>query len=229
MTEAEWLQCSDPRVMLDLVRFRKSRRKLELFSVACCRHLVSFADFSFDSEVAIDNRFGEAVDVAEKFADGLATREEKQLIEDAVRHDDALPGQIAMPRTVKWEIEATLGGGWDFWVTRFTSMLPIASPHSEKWSDLKAKSRRQCDWLRDIFGNPFRPVALDPAWLRWNDGLIRHAAQRIYDERAFTDLPILGDALEDSGCRDADILEHCRRPGEHVRGCWVVDLLLGKE
>ena len=81
---------------------------------------------------------------------------------------------------------------------------------------------------RDILAMPMRPVALPPAWLAWNDGAIRKLAQSIYDARAFDRLPLLADALEDAGCTDADILSHCRTPGEHVRGCWVVDLLLGK-
>ena len=84
--------------------------------------------------------------------------------------------------------------------------------------------------LRDIFGPlPFRPVTLDTRWLTWNHGTVPAIAHRMYEERAFHDLPILADALEDAGCTDADILAHCRQPGEHVRGCWVVDLLLGKE
>jgi hypothetical protein len=82
--------------------------------------------------------------------------------------------------------------------------------------------------VRDIFGNPFRPVSVDPAWLRWNDGTAVAIARRVYDERRFEDLPILADALEEAGCTSGDILEHCRGPGPHVRGCWVVDLLLGK-
>ena len=75
----------------------------------------------------------------------------------------------------------------------------------------------------------FRPLPLDPRWLAWNDGAVRKMAQVIYDDRAFDRLPILADALEDAGCDNAAILSHCRGPGEHVRGCWVVDLLLGKE
>jgi hypothetical protein len=82
--------------------------------------------------------------------------------------------------------------------------------------------------LRDIIGSPLRPVALDSPWLAWNDGAIRKVAQAIYDGRAFDHLPLLADALEDGGCTDASILSHCRKPGLHVRGCWVVDLLLGK-
>jgi hypothetical protein len=83
----------------------------------------------------------------------------------------------------------------------------------------------QCCLLRDIFGNPFRRIALDPAWLIWQGGTIPILAKAIYDERNFDHLPILADALEEAGCHDTDILGHCRHPGPHVRGCWVVDLL----
>lgn len=89
--------------------------------------------------------------------------------------------------------------------------------------------KEQAVLLRDIFGNPFRPVAIDPAWLAWNDGTIRRLAESIYEERRFENMPILADALEDAGCRAQAILDHCRGPGPHVRGCWVVDLLTGRE
>jgi hypothetical protein len=88
---------------------------------------------------------------------------------------------------------------------------------------------RQCHLLRDIVGNPFRPVGIDPLWLSWRDGTIPKIAQTIYEERAFDRLPILADALVDAGCTNEDILKHCREAGEHVRGCWVVDLLTGDE
>src|SRR5262249_28763026 len=80
--------------------------------------------------------------------------------------------------------------------------------------------------VRDIFGNPFRPVVCDPAW-RTSDVLLM--AQGIYDDRAFDRMPILADALQDAGCDNADVLNHCREANAtHVRGCWVVDLVLGK-
>jgi hypothetical protein len=82
--------------------------------------------------------------------------------------------------------------------------------------------------LREIVGNPFRPVSLDPAWLLWNEGTVTKLAEAVYEERRFGDLPILADALEEAGCANADVLAHCRGDEEHVRGCWVVDLLLGK-
>jgi hypothetical protein len=80
--------------------------------------------------------------------------------------------------------------------------------------------------IRDIFGNPFRPITFDPSWRTLSAVRL---AQTIYDERAFDKMPELGDAFERAGCRDEAILNHCREPGEHVRGCWVVDMVLGKE
>jgi hypothetical protein len=84
----------------------------------------------------------------------------------------------------------------------------------------------QSTLLRCLFGNPFRPVALKPTWRTSN---VTALAKAIYADRAFDRLPILADALEDAGCDKADILNHCRQPGEHLRGCWVVDLVLMKE
>ena len=86
---------------------------------------------------------------------------------------------------------------------------------------------REEDLVRDVFGNPFAPTQLfDPAWLT---STVLALAKGIYEERAFDRMPILADALQDAGCDSADILDHCRGPGPHVRGCWVVDLVLGKE
>jgi hypothetical protein len=83
--------------------------------------------------------------------------------------------------------------------------------------------------LRCIFGPLlFRPVSIDPAWRTWHGGLLVSMAQRMYDNRDFSDMPVLADALEEAGCDNADILGHLRGPGPHVRGCWPLDLLLGK-
>src|SRR5262249_20874086 len=76
------------------------------------------------------------------------------------------------------------------------------------------------------FGDTQRPISLDPAWLT---STVAALARGIYEERAFDRLPILADALQDAGCDHPDILDHCRGPGPHVRGCWVVDLLLGRQ
>jgi hypothetical protein len=98
-----------------------------------------------------------------------------------------------------------------------------------------ADSATHCDIIRDVFGNPFHPVACDPAWLVWNDGAIPKIAQALYHERQFPigrldvgQMAILADGLEDAGCTDSSILEHLRGPGPHVRGCHILDTLLGK-
>jgi hypothetical protein len=88
-----------------------------------------------------------------------------------------------------------------------------------------AEKARQADLIREVLGNPFRPVAISPAWLT-SDALA--LARQMYDACEFGGMPILADALQDAGCDNADVLDHCREPGEHARGCWVIDLLLGK-
>jgi hypothetical protein len=98
-----------------------------------------------------------------------------------------------------------------------------ASAIAADWTDEYAA---QADLLREIFGNPFRPVAFSPDWR--TDTVMALAAQ-MYESREFSAMPILADALEDTGCSNKTILEHCRGPGPHVRGCWVVDLVLGQE
>jgi hypothetical protein len=99
--------------------------------------------------------------------------------------------------------------------------------------DSREAERDECGVLahlvRDVFGNPSRQILIGADVPRWNDSTPQKIAQAIYDERAFDRMPILADALEDAGCDNADILRHCREPGEHVRGCWVVDLILGKK
>ncbi len=93
-------------------------------------------------------------------------------------------------------------------------------------SYFKEPLRIQLNRIRDIFGNPFRPVARDPAWLTSD---VLALAGGIYEEKAFDRMPILADALQDAGCDNDDVLNHCRDTQlAHVRGCWVVDLLLGK-
>jgi hypothetical protein len=82
--------------------------------------------------------------------------------------------------------------------------------------------------IRDVFGNPFRPVVIDPAWLAWNGGAVVKMARVIYDERRFEELPILADALEEAGCADGVLLEHLRSGSVHARGCWALDAVLGK-
>lgn len=99
----------------------------------------------------------------------------------------------------------------------------------EKWSTSEKKrqaTRFQVETLRDVFGNPFRTVNADPSWLTSN---VVQLARGAYDEKAFDRMPILADALQDAGCDNDEVLLHCRQANwEHVRGCWVIDLLLGR-
>ncbi|WP_232069497.1 hypothetical protein [Gemmata massiliana] len=97
-----------------------------------------------------------------------------------------------------------------------------AAWHNGHQSELKVQS----NLLHDIFGNPFRPVAFSSLW---RTATAVTLAAQMYDSRDFSAMPILADALQDAGCDSADVLDHCRGPGPHVRGCWVVGLVLGKE
>ena len=103
----------------------------------------------------------------------------------------------------------------------------MLSPEQLEWAELAYDDERlgQAELLRDIFGNPFRPVAFHP---RWRTADVLGLARGIYDDRAFDRLPLLADALMEVGCADEQVLGHCRSDGPHVRGCWVVDLVLGK-
>jgi hypothetical protein len=98
----------------------------------------------------------------------------------------------------------------------------------ERWYSSAAAPERaaQAELVRCIFGNPFRPVTPDPSW---RTSTVVALAQQMYESRDFAAMPILADALQDAGCVDEAVLDHCRTDGPHVRGCWVVDLLLGKE
>jgi hypothetical protein len=116
------------------------------------------------------------------------------------------------------------------WLTSF-------EPYHEAMSTIQAaalvttaeQQRSLCDLLRDVAGHLWQPVTLRPSWLRRSGGIVAAIARTIYADHLFVDLPILADALEEAGCDNTLILNHCRQPGEHVRGCWVLDLLLGKQ
>jgi hypothetical protein len=242
MTEREWLTSTDLPSIRDALRGKASGRKLRLFDVACCRRVWSL----------LPDDARRAVEVAELYADGRASRES---LDEAFRraHDAAVQVQAACREVAEQvpfsstradEQLRTLQGyylagnscrantEWH-WPNSF-ALLGLACRMEES----AGAGRRPpavahapyLDFLRDIFGPlPFRPVAIDPVWLSWNSGTVPAIARSVYDERAFHDMPILADALEDAGCDNQDILAHCRSGGEHVRGCWVVDLLLGRE
>jgi hypothetical protein len=198
-------------------------RKLRLFAVACCRRIWPLLD---------DERSRWAVEVAEKHADGGASSGKLDL---ALRQ--AFHAVTGNPRPAYYAAQAANLAASDpppFMATLTVRLAAeaIASSARRGSDDWNARFRReqlaQADLLRDIIGNPDRPVTLDPYWLTWRDGLVVSMAQRMYDSRDFSDMPVLADALEDAGCSDPDILGHCRSGSEHVRGCWVLDLVLDK-
>ena len=220
MTEAEWLTCTrsvDLVFALLNMELGKSERKRRLFSVACCRRIWPLLDDSSQN----------AVDSVERFADGNAPASELQTAEEAAHaaRRTAITNQDTRREcAADAAYNATFGEAQDI-VANSAAEACVLAEHS--WSEDKGKEfAHQSDLLRDIFGNPFRRVALDPAW---RSVTVASLAETIYAERAFDRLPILADALEDAGCTHADILEHCRGPGPHARGCWVVDLVLGRE
>jgi hypothetical protein len=240
MTEDEWLSGTNLKLMLELLRGKASDRKLRLFAVACC----------CVSHLAPDQASRNALEVAERYADGLATEEERQAACTATLLKGVGPGSPVEG----WEAdyEATSAIGWatvgvafdaaakaprDTAAARIFGSVPdpirFTETEEEVWTEpalvvYKAERALQCDLLRDIIGNPFRPLAVEPSWLAWNDGTVVNMAQGIYDDRAFDRLSVLADALEDAGCHDAAILDHCRQPGQHVRVCWIVHILLGR-
>jgi hypothetical protein len=122
--------------------------------------------------------------------------------------------------------------GKDWWIGHRPGPQANAVVSVERLARLRGRGHvspeTQADLIREVFGNPFRTVAIQQPWLERNDGAGRKIAQGIYDDRRFGDLPVLADALEEAGCDNADLLGHLRGPGPHVRGCWALDLLLGQ-
>jgi len=233
VTEAEWSACADPQTMLEFLRGRASDRKLRLFAVACSRRFLHHTH---------DHRVGEALDIAERFADGLAGDRERSNARKAAQQAAQVRGVVARPEAPKWErrtaslayyaaARQAMEAAWNVPGLAVEVLVWRAGGYGtcDCQAIKKAEGVIQAGLLRDIFGNPFRPVAIDPAWSRWQDGTIVRLAQAIYEDRTFDHLQVLADALEDAGCTDADILAHCRGPGQHVKGCYVGDALLERE
>jgi hypothetical protein len=231
MTEAEWLACIDPTPMLELLRGKISDRKYRFFSLRCLRCI---------EPKWWDERSKAAIEVLDCFLDGGASTEDlRAAFKSAI---DALRWIVEDANEQRWyyiqlytaeavclscDIEYSNDALLSI-VKRVTNAIALGAVENEAIARQRQHAA-QANWLREIVGSPFHTFTIDPSLLAWNDGTVVRIAQAIYDERAFDWMPILADALEDAGCDNADILRHCREPGEHVRGCWVVDLLLGKE
>ncbi len=238
MTESEWLECTDSREMFRVFggvwgKMRLDPR-LRRFSVECCRRV---------RHLLAEEAFRVAAAAGEAFADD--PRNEKSTIPAMARA--ALEGwrylrhwKACASRHERRAAHAAIATcGPTAWDSAFNAMryaaqaLNRSAPDSCESSEL----RHQAALLRCIYGPLLdHRKFINPSWLTWNDRTIPRIAQGIYDERRMPEgtldtgrLAILHDALLDAGCGNEELLTHLRSEGPHVRGCWPVDLILGKE
>jgi hypothetical protein len=207
MTEAEWLACKDLKAMLAFFGPKRQDRKSRLFLCACAR--LNWALLEAASR--------RVVETAERYADGEADADERLRVTVSASHFTSHDSAVYRAARLAWAAgrgNAARGLHWQF----------------EQGPD-----PRLCDLLREVVGNPFRPVHLELRWLLWNDRCVPRMAEAIYRDRQLPrgalggpQFAVLGDALEEAGCTNTDVLNHCRLPAEHVRGCWVLDLILGR-
>jgi hypothetical protein len=203
VTEQQWLLCADPLPMLDLLRRRAGDRKVRLFACACCRLVWEH----------LPTQCLPAVELAERYADGAAGAAE---CAEARRRLNALiaPWRGAGARLAQAVSELLR--------PRFSAAL--VATRARTGPERGTLPGRQCELLRDL--HTFRPVRGQAAW-RTAD--VCRLAQGMYQQRDFERLPVLGDALEEAGCAEPSILAHCRGPGLHALGCWVLDLVLARD
>jgi hypothetical protein len=236
LTEEEWLTGGDPFKMLARLHKEGSDRKLRLFACACVRQVWS---------ALVDEISQRAVEVAERYADGQASREELLAVHAQASEVSALADLRLTASDPGWAATraATRASDPARDVFRAASGAAfLSSISAAPWlfdpntgnalgsgdPDCKALARwEQCELLRELFGNPFQPVRFDPAWRTHEGGLVLHMAREIYDDKRFTHLPVLADLLEEAGCGDERLLAHLHQPGKHLRGCWALDRVLG--
>ncbi len=219
MTEKQWLTAREPGSLLAHARLFGDERKRRLFACACARRV---------ADLFTDPASERAVAAAERYADGLAGMQELEAALGAAREVVRAAGALHTRQSNAAACAATAATGLGLALDHQASQL-AAYARAPGLVENQAELRAQADLVRDLFGNPFRaPAAAEAAWLEWDGGAVRRLAQGIYAERAFDDLPVLADALEEAGCEEGDILAHLRGPGPHALGCWALDLLLGK-
>ncbi len=204
MTEEEWLYCTDPQPMLAFLKGKASDRKLRLVAVACSRRMWDW----------IDALGRAAVEVAERYADGCADPEELR----AARLACQRAGDQAA-----WYAAATNPA---IAARNAARSAQAGVANNAVLGTEAAELFAQASLVREIFGNPFRPLSMDPSWLT---PAVIELAQAIYDDLAFDQMPELTHILHEAGCENGEILSHCRGPWPHVKGCWALDLVLGKE
>jgi hypothetical protein len=232
MTERDWLDGDDVgTLLLHLPHERRDRRKLTLFACACFRRVANL----------LPGDFVQALDAMERSAEGMLTRGELDQLLSTLGPSLDQRGVFQRDEDSDFEVADSAGPSAAAMAAVFNALNVMSrqwAPTFEGPVQLAAFAARRADGrdeapaqlalLRDVLGNPFRPVPVAPSWLSANNGAAVRLAQTIYLEGRFADLPVLADALEEAGCSDRDVLGHCRQPGLHTCGCWVVDALLGK-
>jgi hypothetical protein len=234
MTESEWQSCTDPKTMLGLLHGKASDRKLRLFSAARCRLFRPDWDDQWATR--------EAVDAAEQLSDGLCPAGQLARFhrpwEDFIRDvswgtmDPTGSSTVLPPYRLGQLLEQAVSSPGAGSAARDVLYDDLQSYYGGNWKDGRQERRAECHLLHEVFGNPFRPVTAAPAWQTPDVVALARAA---YEQRELpagtldtSRLAVLADALDDAGCDQPDLLAHLRSPGPHVRGCWAVDLLLGK-
>jgi len=231
VTEEEWLTGVHPASMIRQVFDRTSPRKLQLLFAA------RFARVSWHFTAGLEPPEVTLTELADGLigwpvAHGrLTTYRQASLVEGG--NDESTPVVDAYRRLCGMALSSRPAESTEHILRELEDLDETLSVWDEEFETEAdhEQSRRQirrstAHLIRDIFGNPFRPTAFDP---RWRAVEVLKLGRAIYADRAFDRLPVLADALMDAGCSDEEVLSHCRGDGPHVRGCWVVDLVLGKE
>jgi hypothetical protein len=226
LTEEKWLEARVVRPMWPKLK-TASNRKLRLLACACCHSVW---------HLLFDSRSQQAVNAAELYADGHISRHEllaQEMHARAARQEYTLTlpdGARLRPNAIGYALRAAECAAHfnKLWIRGATDGVDFAQQLERDGAEQSSLigGRVPGDLARDIFGNPFRPVTLDP---RWRTSTVLDLSRTIYDERVFERMPILADALMDAGCDSETLINHCRSDGPHVRGCWVVDLILSKD
>jgi hypothetical protein len=237
MNEMEWLSHHDPAPLLHFLRGRPNLdRKLRLFAVACCMEFAGEFPGAYYGAY-----YNEALESAERFADSIDDDDDNRfksfwsLVADAEsapsQRERSIAEAVNLSTYFAKPIPFRDRGEMDIFgmAEQVSRLLVDASQSPDRIRNsyaLRAAERlHQANLIRDLFGNPFRPAALDPRWLI---STVSDLSRAIYQERAFERMPILADALMDAGCDSDEMLAHCRGAGPHARGCWLIDLLLAK-
>ena len=217
MTEAEWLVAANPQALLEFVREQATDRKLRLYAVAC-GHAVEHE--------LIDEGL-QLLEACGAYADGRLEWGELTAYREAAKRPN-LYGQSHSRRSGRAgqaALRATIAIAWGKGAppAQAVEEVIVLCLEARRHSNWKRASEEFSHFLRDIF--PFRPVSFAPSW---RAPTVTFLAQTMYDARDFSAMPLLADALQVSGCDNAEVLNHCRGLGPHCRGCWVVDAILGK-